>query len=198
MSISKDNSERQSTVTREGTEFEQHVKAYVNGVFKSATVPLLILDKNEVFGDEKLRALFSIPISDTKKVWGDLDLLAIDVNSGFPIAVISCKLSLHGRFSETLFYALVFKKLAPKTKVVFATPDKGRQSKEKVWASEWGSADVPTRDRDFGEYFVDGVYIDNIYLKKKWGMDGKTKLSGKIKDISELPNDIIKWSKEVR
>lgn len=197
MATSDDNRERQSKVSSEGAEFERHVKEYLNRVFSSKGVPLYVMSEAEVLADSRLKKKFSIPVHEKKEVWGDVDLLVIDSKTRSPLAVISCKLSLHGRFSETLFYALVFKKMDPKTKVVFATPDKGRQANDN-WQSEWGTASSPTRDRDFAEYFLDGVYIDNEYLKNKWGASGRTSLSGKIKDISDLANDLMQWSKEVR
>ena len=98
----------------------------------------------------------SIPTK-RKGVWGDIDLIAYKNNK--VIAVISCKVSLHGRFTESLFYWLLFKTLKRPFKFVFATNDKGRvQSK---WKSEWGADEKPTKDRELAETYTDGVYVKN-------------------------------------
>ena len=70
-----------------------------------------------------------------------------------------------------------------KLKVVFATPDKGRQAKSGVWSSEWGLEEKPTKDRLLAEHYLDGVYINNE----------KTKLGGKIRPISRLHLDLAEW-----
>ena len=68
---------------------------------------------------------------------------------------------LHRRFSETLFYAGVWKDIIPNFVVVFATPDKGRQAGNGKWDSEWGTEEKPTKDRQLGEKYLDGIYIKN-------------------------------------
>ena len=115
---------------------------------------------------------------------GELDLVVVDEVES-PVAVISCKTSLHGRFSETLFYAIVLKELVEELKFVFATPDKGRQQKGSEWQSEWGSEGKPTKDRLLGSHYLDGVYI----------LNPKTKLGWMIKHLEELPKDLVNWYK---
>ena len=119
-----------------------------------------------------------------KGVWGDIDLIAYNQKNKV-VAVISCKVSLHGRFTESLFYWLLFKTLKRPFKFVFATNDKGRGQGE--WKSEWGSNEKPTKDRELAEKYTDGVYVKNQ----------KTKLGGILKNIEILAEDIIKWSKEL-
>ncbi len=85
-----------------------------------------ILKGNEIPKNSALWKKLSIPTKVSaieESVWGDIDLVATKDN--MPIAVISCKLSLHGRFTETLFYSLLFK-IITKVKFVLATPDAGR------------------------------------------------------------------------
>ena len=117
-------------------------------------------------------------------VWGDIDLIAYNQKNKV-IAVISCKVSLHGRFTESLFYWLLFKTLKRPFKFVFATNDKGRGQGE--WKSEWGSNEKPTKDRELAESYTDGVYVKNP----------NTKRGGIDQPIEQLANDIIKWSKEL-
>jgi len=76
---------------------------------------------------------------------------------------------------------------------VFATPDKGRQSQPGIWKSEWGTVQIPTKDRAFAETFLHGVYIDNEYRIKEWGLIGATVLGGKIKPYTQLSSDIVSW-----
>ena len=93
-----------------------------------------------------------------KGVWGDVDLIVYNKNNKV-ITVISCKVSLHGRFTESLFYWLLFKTLKRPFKFVFATNDKGRG--QGSWKSEWGTNEKPTKDRELAESYTDGVYVKN-------------------------------------
>ncbi len=117
-------------------------------------------------------------------VWGDIDLIVYNEKNKV-ITVISCKVSLHGRFTESLFYWLLFKTLKRPFRLIFATNDKGRGQGE--WKSEWGSNEKPTKDRELAEAYTDGVYVKNQ----------QTKLGGILKPIEQLADDIIKWSKEL-
>ena len=117
-------------------------------------------------------------------VWGDIDLIVYNQKNKV-VAVISCKVSLHGRFTESLFYWLLFKTLKRPFKFVFATNDKGRGQGE--WKSEWGSNEKPIKDRELAEKYTDGVYVKNQH----------TKLGGILKNIELLADDIIKWDKEL-
>ena len=117
-------------------------------------------------------------------VWGDIDLIVYNQKNKV-IAVISCKVSLHGRFTESLFYWLLFKTLKRPFKFVFATNDKGRGQGE--WKSEWGSNEKPTKDRELAEKYTDGVYVKNEH----------TKLGGILNPIEQLAEDILKWDKEL-
>jgi hypothetical protein len=187
------NQQRQSSVSREGANFEVYVKNTLNDAFAAQNQKIRVLNGNEVFKDSDLKDHFTIPVRGFNKNWGDVDLVAKDLDTNHPIALISCKLSLHGRFSETLFYSKIYREKIPDLKVVFATPDKGRQSKPGVWQSEWGTPQNPTKDRAFAETFLSAVYIDNEYLFREWGVTGATALGGKIKPFSSLAADIIIW-----
>jgi len=184
---------RQSSVSKEGREFQSYIQYSLNNLFKTRN-RIWVLNGKEITNDEDLKDLFSFPVRGFKTVWGDVDLVAKNLDTTHPIALISCKLSLHGRFTETLFYSKVYKEKIPDLKVVFATPDKGRQGSNK-WETEWGSPTKPTKDRFLAETFLDGVYIDNNYLLEKWGVHGTTVLGGKIRPISQLASDLIEWSK---
>ncbi len=180
--------ERQSYVQKSGEEWENKVMNFVNKKLKDIESDLFVIKGNSIQKNSPLWKKLSIPVGNPgseQKIWGDIDLVAIDENKN-PIAVISCKTSLHGRFSETLFYAVVLKELVEELKVVFATPDKGRQQKGKIWQSEWGSEDKPTKDRLLGSHYLDGVYI----------LNKDTKLGGMIKSLDDLPKDLIEWHKK--
>jgi hypothetical protein len=193
MSERTQNQERQATVSREGSKFELYVKNTLNDAFNAQNQNIRILNGNEVFKDQHLKEHFTIPVRGFNKNWGDVDLVAKDLNTTHPIALISCKLSLHGRFSETLFYSKIYREKIPDLKVVFATPDKGRQSRPGIWKSEWGTVQNPTKDRAFAETFLHSVYIDNEYRIREWGLIGATVLGGKIKSFAQLRSDIISW-----
>lgn len=128
-----------------------------------------------------------------ESVWGDIDLVA--VKDELPVVIISCKVSLHGRLTETLFWSSLYRTLT-RIKVVLATPDSGK-GKEGVWISEWGTPENPTKDRLLAESYLDGVYVKNV---KKWCKDIKpgqgTAFGGIVRPLNELPEDIKRWAEE--
>ena len=156
---------------------------FVNDYFSKNSIPLMVIcGKGLKKKCPKLWDNLAIPVK-KGKVEGDVDLVVVNTNDiNTPLAVISCKTSLHGRFSETLFYALVWKQMIHKFVVVFTTPDKGRQAGNGLWASEWGTEEQPTKDRQLGEKYLDGVYIRHK----------KTSYGGKVKKLDELPIDLKK------
>jgi hypothetical protein len=175
--------DRQSYVSTSGKDWELVVMDFVNSYFSKNKIPLEVIRgkglKNKY---PELWNNLAIPVNNGK-VEGDVDLVVVNIsNPNIPLAVISCKTSLHGRFSETLFYAVVWKEIIPNFVVVFATPDKGRQAGDGKWASEWGTEKQPTKDRQLGEKYLDGIYIKN---------DG-TSFGGKVKKLDELPIDLKK------
>ena len=175
--------DRQSYVSTSGKNWEILVMDYVNNYFAKKNIPLKVIrgkglkTKYPILWDK-----LAIPVNNGK-VEGDVDLIVVNTkDANTPLAVISCKTSLHGRFSETLFYAVVWKELIQNFVVMFATPDKGRQAGNGVWASEWGTEQQPTKDRQLGEKYLDGIYIKH----------DKTSYGGKIKKLEELPLDLKK------
>ncbi len=165
MSLSEETSrERQSRVARAGGRWEDYVKLFLNEKLHGTSVEVIFGKSEEEVKKRSIRLwkMLSMPIKAStvqESVWGDLDLVA--VKDDIPIAVISCKVSLHGRFTETLFWSLLFRTLT-RTKVVLATPDGGRAQKEEKWASEWGTPENPTKDRLLAESYLDGVYVENV------------------------------------
>lgn len=179
--------DRQSYVSKSGRAWELQVMNYLNKFFQKSNAPLLVIDGKKIKKNSRLWHQLAIPVGQRKtatKIEGDIDLVVVHKEKlDEALAIISCKTSLHGRFSETLFYAVVWKDLIPNLKVVFVTPDKGVQAKKGIWGSEWASEEKPNKNRLFAEHYLDGVYVDNK----------KTKLGGKIKSIIELPKDLIGW-----
>lgn len=189
--------ERQSRVVKTGGNWEEYVRLYLTGKLQNTGIEIIYGKTEEQIKSRSL-ALWKklcIPIKssiNSESVWGDIDLIAIKKN--IPIVVISCKLSLHGRFTETLFWSLLFKMLT-RIKVVLATPDAGRGGE--TWSSEWGTIEKPTKDRLLAESYLTGVYVDNVEefckgIKPKQG----TTLGGVIRPLKELPEDIKRWSEE--
>ena len=148
---------------------------------------------------EKLHRILQIPVVNERfdhHAWGDIDLVA--AKDGVPIAIVSCKTSLHGRLTETLFYSLLYRTVK-NLRVVVATPDRGRQGGV-GWQSEWGSLESPTKDRLLAEAFLAGVYVENT---QEWcpeftpGPGAGTKLGGVVKPLTMLPKDLVRWSLEI-
>jgi hypothetical protein len=186
--------ERQSRVAKTGGNWEDYVQQYLSDKLQGTGIT--ILKGNKIPKNSFLGKKLSIPTKVStieESVWGDIDLVA--VKDKIAVAVISCKLSLHGRFTETLFYSLLFRMLS-RTKFVLATPDAGRGQTGK-WASEWGKPEEPTKDRILAESYLDGVYVENVeeFCKTKKPNE-QTCLGGILRSLNELPADIIRWGEE--
>ncbi|MBL7118116.1 MAG: hypothetical protein ISS94_04965 [Candidatus Syntrophoarchaeum sp.] len=189
--------ERQSRVVRSGGKWEEYVKLCLNEKLKGTDIEV-IYGKAENAIKERSQTLWeflSLPLKASMirdSVWGDIELVA--VKNEIPIVVISCKTSLHGRFTETLFWSLLYRMLS-RIKVVLATPDGGRGGEE--WKSEWGTPDEPTKDRLLAESYLHGVYVENVEVWCKNIKPGQgTGLGGIVRPLSGLPKEIIKWAEE--
>jgi hypothetical protein len=189
--------ERQSRVSRSGGSWEEYVRLYLNEKLAGTGIEVIV-GKNEENVKKRnatLWKMLSLPIKSSTlqdSVWGDIDLVAI--RKEIPIAVISCKTSLHGRFTETLFWSLLFRTLT-QIRVVLATPDSGRQSTTDRWMSEWGTQHKPTKDRLLAESYLNGVYVENVEaFCKNMKATEKTAIGGIIRPLNELPDDLTKWA----
>ncbi len=150
---------------------------------------------------ERLYRILGIPVVNQRyetAVWGDIDLIA--AKDDMPIAIISCKTSLHGRLTETLFYSLLYRTVK-NLRVVIATPDRGRQSGAQ-WQSEWGKPGrEATKDRLLAEAFLAGVYVLN---SPRWcpglnvSQGDATGLGGVVKSLRQLPLDLVRWAAGAR
>jgi len=191
--------ERQSRVVRAGGKWEEYVRLYLNEKLEGTGIEVIYGKSEESIKNRSLSLwkFLSLPLKSShiqESVWGDIDLIA--VKGELPIAIISCKLSLHGRFSETLFWSLLFRMLT-KIKVVLATPDAGRGQNNK-WASEWGTPKSPSKDRFLAQSYLDGVYVENVReFCKGMKPDEGTVLGGIVRPLNELSEDIKRWSEEV-
>ena len=172
---------RQGEVQKTGEAWEDEVINIISTHLSKHSIKVVKGKKEEIKGFF-WKQLF-IPTK-RKGVWGDIDLIAYNKDNKV-IAVISCKVSLHGRFTESLFYWLLFKTLKRPFKFVFATNDKGRG--QGIWKSEWGTNEKPTKDRELAEAYTDAVYVKN----------SNTKLGGILKSIEQLAKDIIKWNEKL-
>jgi len=191
--------ERQSRVAKAGGKWEDYVKLFLNEKLQGTDLEVIYGKGEEEVKKRSLRLwkMLSMPIKAStiqEAVWGDIDLVA--VKGDIPIAVISCKVSLHGRFTETLFWSLLFRTLT-RVKVVLATPDGGRAGKEEKWVSEWGTPENPTKDRLLAESYLDGVYVENVEaFCKHIKPTERTALGGIARPLNELPQVLIRWSEE--
>ncbi|MEO0092012.1 MAG: BsaWI family type II restriction enzyme [candidate division WOR-3 bacterium] len=178
--------ERQSYVAKSGKALERRIAEYLKQELTKDGIKIYF--GNEIKREPlKYKALYEyllVPTKESKSkgVWGDVDLVVADTDD-YPIAIISCKTSFHGRFPETFFYSILFRVLT-RVKFVLVTDDAGR-AKKKEWESELGSEEKPTKDRELASTFLDGVYTTNK----------RTALGGIVKFITDLPKDILYWRK---
>lgn len=78
-------------------------------------------------------------IGDKEPLFGDVDIVIAKGDQ--PIAIVSYKLSLHNRLTETLFWSIVYHRIG--IRFVLVTPDKGHGGH-----SEWGYPNDQTRIGD--------------------------------------------------
>jgi hypothetical protein len=167
-------------------------------LYKSLFIPIVNYAKNRQFIVENPEIISTI--FETGNVIGDVDIVTFSRKHQIPIAIVSCKVSLHGRLTESLFYALYYR-ITNKIKFVLATPDKGKQASKGVWETEWGTPQNPSKDRVLAMLFLDGVYVDNVPKFMPDGFDSRkesTALGGIVRHLSELPGDIIRWYEDIK
>jgi hypothetical protein len=187
--------ERQRRVSLSGGKWEEYVRLFLTEKLRNTDIEVIV-GKYEEQIKKRSRTLWkmlSLPlkVSTAKEyIWGDIDLVAI--KGELPITVISCKTSLHGRLTETLFWSLLYKMLT-RIKVVLATCDAGSGKPEEL-KSEWGTPENPSDYRLLAESYLDGVYVENVPEFSK--LSEPTVLGGIVRPLSELPSDIIRWSEE--
>lgn len=185
--------ERQGRVMKAGEAWERYVYDYLT--MKLKDTPIKIEFGDDIPQASRLWHRLALPLkfSDQNETWGDIDLVA--TIESFPISIISCKLSLHGRFTETLFYSTLFRVISH-TKVVLATPDAGRGQEQ--WVSEWGAPNKPSKDRLLAENYLNGVYVKNLPEYCKNIQSGQsTALGGIVRFLEDLPEDLKRWSMDI-
>ena len=166
-------------------------------LYKTLFIPIMNFAKNRQFLIDNPEIIDTI--FDTGVV-GDTDVVAFSRKSQIPIVIVSCKVSLHGRLTETLFYSLYYR-ITNKIKFVLATPDKGKQAKKGRWDTEWGNPKNPSKDRILSMLFLDGVYVDNVPEFMPEGFDPEkdgTELGGIVRHLSELPIDVLRWYDDIK
>jgi len=165
-------------------------------LYKTLFIPIVNFAKNRQFLLEKPEIISEFF---DNGVIGDTDIVVFSRRHQIPIVIVSCKVSLHGRLTETLFYSLYYR-ITNKVKFVLATPDKGKQAKNK-WQTEWGTSDNPPKDRILAMLFLDGVYVDNApEFMPEWfdASKDKTDFGDIIRHLSELPRDILRWYEDIK
>lgn len=175
----------------------EHIKLKFPMLYETLFIPIINFAKDRKFLLKNLKIIDSI--FETGVV-GDTDIVVFSYKYKVPIVVVSCKVSLHGRLTETLFYSLYYR-ITNKIKFVLATSDKGKQVKAEKWESEWGTPEKPSKDRILSTLFLDGVYADNVLELMPSGFtvgEDKTILGGIVRELSELPLDIIRWYGDIK
>lgn len=188
--------DRQSRVAKSGSDWEIFVKNYLNRKLADTGIEVIVGKFPEVIRrrSENLFKQLAVPAKSSsieEATWADIDLLA--VNGETAVTVISCKTSLHGRFTETLFWSLLFRTLT-RIDVVLVTPDAGSGPPEKLH-SEWGTPEHPSKDRILAESYLAGVYVKNDPEFTK--IKTPTAIGGIVRPLSELPDDIQRHSDRI-
>lgn len=183
--------QRQSEVAVQGNEWEQFVANFLRrhlppeyGVFLK---PKPSSDVGRLFTISYPTNLWNefdlTEINDNTPIFGDVDIGVVKDDRA--IVVVSCKLSLHNRLTETLFYSLLYHQKG--IRIVLATPDKGQSGR-----SEWGTPERPTKNRLLARRFLSGVYIH--YETGLFPIPRVRAGFGDIvRPLEELPKDIQRW-----
>lgn len=187
--------ERQSRVSLSGGKWEEYVRLFLSEKLQNTGIEVIVGKYEESIKkrSQMLWKMLSLPLKTStskESIWGDIDLVA--VKGEIPITIISCKTSLHGRFTETLFWSLLFRMLT-RIKVVLATCDAGSGKPEDL-RSEWGTPENPNDYRLLAESYLDSVYVENVPEFCK--ISEPTALGGVVRPLVELPDDIKRWSEE--
>ncbi|MDW8016150.1 MAG: BsaWI family type II restriction enzyme [Bacteroidia bacterium] len=192
-----------STVSPDSAEYKILEDLGIISLAAKGSLQLMDAEPSKKASSEALDKIYDalyIPIYyRRRKVLGDIDIVLFSKRESYPLVVVSCKLSLHGRLTETLFYALYYR-FTRKIKFVLATPDKGKQSKESLWESEWGTHEKPSKDRLLASVFLDGVYVQNAPEFMPKGFDSKkhgTVMGGIIRPLEHLLPDTLRWYQEI-
>jgi hypothetical protein len=183
-------SERQRRVREEGDLWEMYVAKFLEDclssegyrVYREQDLPQglrdrLSLEVPPLWGEIDLNA-----IGDTGKILGDLDTVVAKDEE--PLVIVSCKLSLHNRLTETLFWSILYHRQG--VRVVLATPDKGQNG-----SSEWGHPNRPNKNRQLARRFLAGVYVENH--PEFCPPTVKTHFGDVVKPLKQLPEDIRRW-----
>lgn len=193
MSIDKETArERQSRVQQSGRNWEKYVKLFLEERLGGTDIE--ILWESEARARHELEEYLSLPTGfKTESVWDDVDLLA--VCKGLPIAILNCKSSIHGRFSF-YFWALLCR-INKRVKFLIVSPDSGTGGDE--WKSEWGTPENPSKYRELARRYVDAIYVENVpEFCKNIKEDQTTAFGDIIRPLKELPEDLVRWSKDLK
>jgi hypothetical protein len=183
-------SARQRRVREEGDRWEAYVAKFLRCCLCSKGYS--VYREQELPQDLRQSLLLALPclwdevdldaLGDIEAVLGDLDIVV--TRRDIPLVIVSCKLSLHNRLTETLFWSMLY---YPKgIRVVLATPDKGQGGR-----SEWGRPDRPNKNRQLARRFLAGVYVENH--RDFCPPTVQTYFGDIIKPLSQLPKDILRW-----
>jgi hypothetical protein len=102
---------------------------------------------------------------------GDTDIVIFNKKKKEPLVIISCKTSLHGRITESLYYARLYRERYPQLPQFFVTSDNH---------IEFGSEAKPRKSRVLATY-------ENIFV---YSWNPKTILGGCIKSKDSFIEDI--------
>lgn len=152
-------SARQRRVREEGDQWEAYVAKFLRSCL--CDVGYSVYREQELPQDLRERLSLALPslwgevdleiLDDIEAILGDVDIVV--AKRAVPLVIVSCKLSLHNRLTETLFWSTLY---YPKgIRVVLSTPDKGQGGK-----SEWGRPDRPNKNRQLARRFLAGVYVE--------------------------------------
>ncbi|MFA4029741.1 MAG: hypothetical protein GDYSWBUE_001035 [Candidatus Fervidibacterota bacterium] len=184
-------STRQRTVREEGERWEEYVTEYLRrelvkrgfSVYRERNLPQVLRERLLCKVGSLWGAVDLEEIGDTKPLFGDVDIVIAKGNQ--PIAIVSCKLSLHNRLTETLFWSIVYHRAG--IRFILVTPDKGHSGR-----SEWGSPNRPNKNRRLARRFLCGVYVKNHPAFCPPTVE--TKFGDIVKPLTDLPEDIQKWA----
>lgn len=183
-------SARQRRVREEGASWEAYVAKFLSdslsrdgySVYREQEIPPEVREQLSLKAGSLWSEIDLEMIGDVGLIFGDVDIVVTKGTK--PLVIVSCKLSLHNRLTETLFWSILY--YQHDIRVVLVTPDKGHGGR-----SEWGTPNRPNKNRQLARRFLAGVYVENHPAFCPPTV--KTRFGDIIKPLSQLPEDIRRW-----
>jgi hypothetical protein len=169
-----ENSETQSKRSKDGHEFENFIFNILERELGINPKIKLLRPRSQVYlpGSKRPHELSCMQITTPYgDIVGDTDIVIYHTKRGLPLMIISCKLSIRERLSQSIFHLYLYRKKYPDIKLFFVTKDKDL---------ELGTLAKPNKNRILAE-------SENVYC---YSLNKETCFGGCIHPFETMITDI--------